>query len=145
MGTQKAYVINSPDLIKLIQKQPKIFSFPPIAAHFSKTVCASSKEAGDIVDFFATSEHVDDSDVTAFFKMFSHVLAPGPDLDSMNRVMIENIAKSMQRLGEVADQAPANSLMLYDWLKHEITLATTNSVYGLLNPFLDFKVEEAFW
>lgn len=137
------YIVNSPDLIKLIQKQPKVFAFPPIAAHFSKSFCLSSKEANDIIDINTNGDDGDFGYVPSFYKMLAPSLAPGPGLDEMNRVMIENVAISLESLAVPATKG--QKIMLSSWLRHEITVATTNSVYGPLNPFKDRKVEDAFW
>ena len=34
---------------------------------------------------------------------------------------------------------------MWQWIKHEITHATTESVYGPMNPYRDISVESGFW
>ncbi|KAL9622344.1 MAG: hypothetical protein Q9160_003355 [Pyrenula sp. 1 TL-2023] len=70
-------------------------------------------------------------------------LAPGPGLDAMTRIMVSNVAMSMERLDETVTEG--GSLQLRSWLRHEITLASSNAVYGPMNPFLNKEVEDAFW
>ena len=137
------YIVNSPSLIKLIQKQPKVFAFAPIVAHFLRSVCYSSKEANDIVEFNVDGEAGDRGYLATFNKISRPILAPGPDLDKMNRAMIENIVNFMPQLDRAAGLA--NTLMLSHWLRHQVTIATTNAIYGPSNPFLDLKVKKAFW
>jgi hypothetical protein len=71
-------------------------------------------------------------------------LLPGEGLDEMNRIAIQNIAASCDKLDSRAG-APPVRIKLMQWLRHEITMATSNSVYGPMNPFKDPKVEAEFW
>ncbi|KAL8629938.1 hypothetical protein Q9189_004375 [Teloschistes chrysophthalmus] len=69
-------------------------------------------------------------------------LAPGAGIDGMNRVMFQNLAGSLERL-RLTDGQPTR-IGLAEWTRHEITLATTNSVYGVHNPFKHPRIERAF-
>lgn len=83
-----------------------------------------------------------------YHKSLQPSLAPGPGLDAMNRIMIKNITISLDRLYPSRNDINGpmgKQIGLMKWLRHETTLATTNSVYGPLNPFKDPNVEEAFW
>lgn len=71
-------------------------------------------------------------------------LTPGINLDAMSRVMVQNTAESMERIRPEKDCAYRN-IGLMHWLRHELTMATTNAVYGPLNPFADRNIEEGFW
>lgn len=78
------------------------------------------------------------------YQVMRSALTPGADLDAMNRVMIQNLAASMERIRpEKGGSNPSISLM--HWLRHELTTATTNAVYGPLNPYADRNVEDGFW
>ena len=70
-------------------------------------------------------------------------LSAGHGLDEMNRVMIQNIAASLDSL----KPAPGTRIKigLAKWLRRSVTAATTNSVYGPQNPFKDLMVVDAFW
>ena len=139
----KVYVVDSPELIVSVQRQPKTLAFPPIEAKFAMTVCASSKEANDILNINVNGDEGDWGYSVSFYKALHPPLAPGPGLDGMNRVMVQNIAASLESLR--TGEGKPTKISLVRWLRHEITMATTNSVYGPLNPFKDPKVEEAFW
>lgn len=57
----------------------------------------------------------------------------------MNRVMAQEVAASIDRVkGEKAVQ-------LFEYIRHEITMASTESVYGPQNPFRDPVIEDSFW
>ena len=70
-------------------------------------------------------------------------LAPGAAFDSMNRIMIQNIATSMNTLTSSGESCV--KIRLFDWLRHCVTIATTNPVYGPQNPFKDPEIADAFW
>jgi hypothetical protein len=74
-----------------------------------------------------------------FYKAIHTPLAPGPDLDAMNRVMAEKIVDAMDGLKE------ERTVGLFEFIRHEITLATTDSIYGPHNPFKDIEIENSFW
>lgn len=71
-------------------------------------------------------------------------LTPGANLDAMNRVMIQSIAASVNRIRPEKGHSCVK-LSLMHWLRHELTMATTNAVYGPLNPYADRNVENGFW
>lgn len=139
----KMYVVNSLELIQAIQKQPKTLAFPPIEAKFANTICGVSPEAHKIL---ITNVNGDEGDWGLSMESYAAMraaLAPGAGLDKMNRVMIQNIA------GSLDDLIPAGSgyvnINLSHWLRDIVTLATTNSVYGPQNPFKDREVQDSFW
>lgn len=69
-------------------------------------------------------------------------LAFGEGLEQMTRVAIENVALSLDGLR--TDTGPVR-LNLVRWLRHEITLATSEAIYGPANPLRDLNVEDGFW
>jgi cytochrome P450 len=140
---QKMYVVTSPDLVQVIQKQHKILAFPPIQVKFSSAVCGSSKEAQAILETNVNGDEGEHGISMETHAAMRQALKPGPQLDDMNRHMIQEIAKSLDAL------APAPGLTktmgLYAWLRDAITTATTRSVYGPLNPYEDKAIADAFW
>ena len=70
-------------------------------------------------------------------------LAPGPGLDAMNRVMIKNITISLDHLYSSINNVNGpvgKRIGLMKWLRHQTTLATTNSVYG---PLIHSKIQKS--
>ncbi|CAG8958374.1 hypothetical protein HYFRA_00011051 [Hymenoscyphus fraxineus] len=139
----RLYVVNSTSLIPVVQRQYKTLAFPPIEAHASMRLCATSKIANEILGTNVNGEEGNWGFSMTFYKTILAPLAPGPDLDAMNRVMAQKVTDSMSRL--YAHQKGEKVVRLFDFIKHEITLATTDSVYGPSNPFKDPRIEKAFW
>ena len=137
------YVVTKPDLIQTAQKQHKTLAFPPIEAKFASKVCGASAETQAIL------EHNINGDEGNFgLSMESHAamrdaLKPSQQLDDMNRVMIQEVARSLDLLEPAKGQA--RRIGMYAWLKDSITTATTRSVYGPMNPYDDKAIIDAFW
>ncbi|KAF2708582.1 putative cytochrome P450 [Pleomassaria siparia CBS 279.74] len=135
------YVITSPQLVSTVQRMTKTLAFEPIVAMATQRVSGCSPQGNSIIQYNIDGSQGDRGYVITFFKTMHPALAPGPSLDAMNRIMIQNIAKSADALAT----SPVNRLNLCKWLRHELTIATTYSVYGPANPMADAKVEDAFW
>jgi hypothetical protein len=135
----RLYVINSMSLIPTAQKQFKTLAFPPLEAMAAKNICGSSKVANDILDTNINGDDGPRSYSASHYPAVRVPLSPGKGLDAMNRVMAEKVATSID--GMRTNQ----SVKLFEFISHEITIATTDSVYGPQNPFKDPKVEESFW
>ena len=143
MPGQKMYIVTKPELIQVIQKQPKALAFPPIEAKFATKICGSSDEVHRIL---MKNLNGDDGDWGLSMDSYAGMraaLSPGPGLDDMNRVMIQNIAASLDSLKPAPDSR--TKIGLAKWLRGTVTQATTNSVYGPQNPFKDSEVADAFW
>ncbi|KUI69476.1 25-hydroxycholesterol 7-alpha-hydroxylase [Cytospora mali] len=140
---QKMYVVTKPELIQSVQKQHKTLAFPPIEAKFASKVCGASLEAQAIL-----SKNVNGDEGNFGLSMESYAamrtaLKPGSQLDDMNRVMIQEIARSLDLLEPAKGQSRRTSI--YAWLRDSITTATTISVYGPMNPYNDKAIADAFW
>ncbi|KAI0485250.1 cytochrome P450 [Xylariaceae sp. FL0804] len=140
---QKMYVVTRPELIQTVQKQHKILAFPPIEAKFSSKVCGVSLEAQAILDKNVNGDEGDFGLSMESYSAMRAALKPGSDLDDMNRVMIEEVAKSIDLLQPKDGQS--RKIGLNTWLRDAITTATTRSVYGPMNPFEDKAIADAFW
>ncbi|KAI1080056.1 cytochrome P450 [Whalleya microplaca] len=140
---QKMYVVTTPELIQTAQKQHKTLAFPPIEAKFASKVCGASPEAQAILDKNVNGDEGDFGLSMESYAAMRAGLQPGSQLDDMNRVMIQEIAKSLDLLQPA--QGEARKIGMYAWLRDAITTATTRSVYGPLNPYDDKAVADAFW
>ncbi|KAI0521198.1 cytochrome P450 [Xylaria bambusicola] len=120
--SQKMYVVTSPALVQLVQKQHKTLAFPPIEAKFASTVCGTSKEAQSIL---AKTVNGDDGDF-------------GLSMESYE-------AMRSSRTQLQPNKGETKALSMYSWLRDAITTATTPSVYGPMNPYDDPGIIDALW
>ena len=137
------YIVTTPELIQAIQKQPKVLAFPPIEASFATRVCGTSEEAHKILMRNVNGDEGDWGLSMDTYAAIKDATAPGPQLDKVNDVMVQNIAASLDNLERLAEQH--ENIGLAEWLRSVVTAATTNSVYGPQNPFKDHAVEDGFW
>lgn len=139
MPGARLYVVNSTSLITAVQRRSQILAFPPIEAKFTVGLCGSSEAANAMLDPNANGEEGTWGYLTTFHDMIHAALAPGPELDAMNRVMAQKVSASIDRIN---DRKVVN---LFQYIKHEIALATTDSVYGPHNPFDNTGIVDDFW
>lgn len=140
---QKMYVVTKPELVQTVQKQHKILAFPPIEAKFASTVCGASLEAQAILGRNVNGDEGDFGLSMESYAAMRAALQPGALLDDMNRVMIKEIADSLDLLEPAKGQS--RKIGMYSWLRDAITTATTRSVYGPMNPYDDKAIADAFW
>jgi cytochrome P450 len=143
MPGQKMYVVTSPELIQAVQKQPKVLAFPPVEGKFASAICGISPEAHTILLNNLNGDEGDWGLSMDTYVAMRGALTSGAGLDAMNRVMIDNIAAFLDDIKPAGQNTRQVSLV--KWLRHSVTLATTNSVYGPSNPFKDDGIAEAFW
>lgn len=104
MPRSKIYVINTVQLVRTVHRQPEVLAFPPLEAKLAMVVCDSSKEANDILKSNMNGDEGDWGYSMEFYKSMHPALAPGEGLDSMNRVMIQNVAASIESVEAHRDQ-----------------------------------------
>jgi hypothetical protein len=143
MPGNKMYVVTSTELIQSIQKQHQILAFPPIEAKFVGQITGVSAHAHKIAMTNTTGEEGEWGLSVDCYAAMRAALTAGPGLDEMNRVMIQNIAGSLDVL--IPPGAQQVTIKLSRWLRDIITLATTNAVYGPENPFKDKEIQDSFW
>jgi hypothetical protein len=141
----RLYVINSLPLITAVQRQFHTLAFPPLEAKLASSVCGISKEANDILMTNVNGEDGHWGYSITFYKMLHGPLSPGKDLDAMNRVMVRKVEESISSLMEWVKGEGKVKVKLFEFVRREITLATTDSVYGPENPFKNPEIGEAFW
>ncbi|KAL1610812.1 hypothetical protein SLS60_002483 [Paraconiothyrium brasiliense] len=70
-------------------------------------------------------------------------LAPGEDLDSMNRIMLQALEESSEEW--VPRGSESRRTPLFEWVKEVLFLPTTNGVYGPENPYRDNGARKDYW
>lgn len=135
----RLYIVNSISLISSVQRQFKTLAFPPLEAKAAIGVCGPSQTATDILNTNTNGEEGEWGYSMTFYKMIHTPLAPGPELDAMNRVMAQKISASIDRIKS------QRVVHLFDFVRNEIAIATTDSVYGPQNPFNDRAIVDSFW
>jgi hypothetical protein len=130
------YIVNSTELIPLLQKQWRTVSFAAIAADAGFTV-GMSKEAVRIMHQDLTSEH---GFSVSWPRFIIPAMSPGKNLDAMNRRAVEVLAEEMKTLNAKGTVR----LGLSRCSRQTMVIATTEAVWGPQNPYRDPAVAEAW-
>lgn len=130
------YIINSTALIPVVQRQQKTISFSPVEARAAHNVMGGSSLSNDIL----TSDIESPNCYLETFRTYTHpTLMPGQYLDAMNRTSVQRISASLDKLGE--QDGGRQVISLFAWVTTEMSLASTDAVYGPRNPFRAQKLE----
>lgn len=136
------YVVNSAALIASVQRQTRVLSFEALKVKAATNIAGSSEKANNIVDSEEFGGKGSGGYAAAFHNRLLAELSPqGDALHAMNQGAVQNIAKS---LATRSHEGP-RSTNLFEWVKHEVSMITTDTVYGRDNPFRTTEVEESFW
>lgn len=134
--------MNDARLASEIQRKPKTFSFDPFV------ILAAERLAGTTSHGLALIREDIHGDchvrglVADSHERFHKFLNSSSCLESMSCDMAANMAAALSNLASTSDSV----VNLSQWMKRTISVASTNAVYGLLNPFAtDSRVYGAFW
>lgn len=113
----------------------------PMIAKAAIMVSGFSKVGADIINTNTNGEDGDVGYVNTFHDAIHPAVSPGRNLDALNRMMLGLVASQFDEQAKHQKQ----NVTFYEWVRRQITLATTNSVYGPGNPYRDTAIEQAFW
>ncbi|CAN8101260.1 unnamed protein product [Discula destructiva] len=133
----RMYIINSPKLIPMVQKLWRTVSFAAIEAQTAANIFLCSKAGNEVI---GRGLMADDSQTGTFAAPIHPALKPGANLDDTVKAAAQTIAASLD--GLQAGGSGENNL--FDWIRDEIVLATSDAVYGPHNPFRDPQVLSAW-
>jgi hypothetical protein len=138
MPGQRIYVINTLSLIPPLQRQIKTIAFAPIEAQAAATVMGVGPAGNSIIG----SENMRElgSYLATFVPSTHPALSPGPGLNAINGAAIRHISDSLAKFRETG----LFTVELFTWVRRELFMATTESIYGAKNPFRDPALEQAW-
>lgn len=132
----KIYVVGSPSVMRSVQQNSKALSFDPFIEFSAKRMAGLSPSTIDLMKSKQASGN-------SLFQDIVHGMLPtllGEPLDHMNERMIRLLRPFMDEFGSSGE-----TIDWYEWVRHAITIASTDSSYGDMNPYKDRKIEESFW
>ncbi|KAI5917141.1 cytochrome P450 oxidoreductase [Camillea tinctor] len=134
----RIYVVNETSLVLAIERQAKVLAFAPIEAAATVNLLGMSEKANKTLKWDSTS---DDGHFITFHKAFRPTLSPGSGLDAMIRKSVQCLAVSLDDLRRKS----SIDTTLFEWIRHEIVMATTDAEFGPDNPFRDPTFENAWY
>ncbi|KAI0191895.1 hypothetical protein F4808DRAFT_465278 [Astrocystis sublimbata] len=134
------YIVNSPSLITSVQNRFRILSFPAIEAGIAAKVFGVTEVTNKVFRHNLTS---DEGYLMSFPKYVHSALGAGPGRDAMNRRAVQVVASSLNTLA--GTENGFRTVHMFQWIRHELLIATTEGVYGPKNPFRDPTMERAWY
>ena len=144
---KRTYVVCSPELVIAAQKDTKNLSFAPFVIAFAPRMFNVGKDDMDIISLNNDGRQGDWGLVPETHNGTYAALAPGQELDWMTRTMLDMMSTSLQALHDnIGKSSEGLEVNLYEWLRAEMSVASTEAVYGPENPFKrEAGLVEAFW
>ncbi len=136
----RVYVVNSPDLVLAVQRQPKKLSFWFLQVTFAVGMAGLSKEAAMALQDNVQGEDDRPSLFMDGMRATHKELKPCEGLDQLTLAAVQKLTQSMESF-------PSNGpvqMDLWYWVSHAMIASTTDSVYGPKNPFRDPNIVDAF-
>lgn len=131
----KFYVPTSPELLQAVQRQ-RALSFDAILDFSVSNMSGiKSKKTIDMMKTKALGGG-------GLSNVIMHAMNPklsGEGLDRMNLRMVRLLRPFLDQLEGQSEED------LYRWCRDTITAASTDAVYGPLNPYKDQEVVDAWW
>ncbi|KAJ5703958.1 hypothetical protein N7493_011096 [Penicillium malachiteum] len=136
MVFNKVYIIKSPKLVSAVRRNHRTMSFEPLVTSTSKCVAGVSGPGLQLLRGKESQGQGLGHEVIA-------ALRPtllGEGLDQMNTTMVECLHQGVQEL-----KSHDGVLDLYDWCSLVTTIASTDAVYGPMNPYKEDKARKSYW
>ncbi|KFY03257.1 hypothetical protein O988_01600 [Pseudogymnoascus sp. VKM F-3808] len=133
-------IVNTPELLSHVDKQPKAIAFAPIAALVIDKLSGLSKAGSKTVLDRTMGPDKMDGYMNAVMVDIHITLAPGPKLRAITTQVAYDLNESMAKL-----HGKTTRMNLLYWFRHVFGMSSTNGIYGPENPFKDAKVEAGFW
>ncbi|KAI1335014.1 cytochrome P450 [Xylariaceae sp. FL0016] len=134
----RLYVINSTALIPIVQRHTRVMSFSPILVALTTTMVGISKPGRDVAFYEPLENH---GFALGVSRTIHESLAPGKRLDALNRRAIRCLADSLDHFASVGKP---RTVKMYEWITHEVMMATTEGVYGPKNPYRNAQTRKAW-
>ena len=131
------YAIKSGKLVSAVQRNHRFLSFDPLLTQSAKRIGGVTGDGLKLLQEKRGGGGGLNQEVV-------HAMHPallGPGLDQMNQKMISGLCASFDALSGNG----VNTLDLWEWCKHSITIASTRAVWGPKDPFESETLRSAFW
>ena len=140
--TGQIYVINDAHLAATVQRRTDAFSFDPFVLMAAERLAGTTPEGMKLVRQGIASSHPKQGVVFDTQDRFHKLLNLNTNLAIMSQEMFRNTAAALHTLDHSGDTV----IDLSSWTKEVISIASTNTIYGPMNPFAkNSQVYRAFW
>ena len=139
LATQKVYVVNTPELSKVIERNTKTLSFMPLEIAVSERILRIGK--GDIARIRDAMSF--DNGQSGYMRQLHNIHHEMLNVGSVVNSMRDN---GFREIASYLSSMQDKNVDLFRWTRHVLTTTCTTAVWGRKNPFLeDRELEDAFW
>jgi len=136
----RQYIVASPALISLVQRNAKTLSFEVIVSELTSRMAPSDPGADIIIKRGLETRDPAHSLLLAMHDLQIENLGPGKVLDNMSGTQLQEMARMVDEIDSGVTTG------LFQWLRHLVTISNMLAVYGPNNIMaLDPSLEEDFW
>ncbi|KAK6220960.1 hypothetical protein QIS74_04952 [Colletotrichum tabaci] len=138
----KFYVISERKFVASIQRNAKTISFAPFAAKAARTFSGATEKAASLQDHLEGGPEAKEFD-----RVQRTMLAAGPELDEMSHVATRVKLELVDKLAVDATRSSGSAaeIDLFAWVRHAVSISSTEGFFGPLNPFKNPEHETDFW
>ncbi|KAI1910060.1 hypothetical protein LOZ12_004733 [Ophidiomyces ophidiicola] len=138
--SSKVYVVTSPALIAAAQRKSRVISFEPFPTIAAERLAGIK---GPRLEALREPRRGGGG----LNNRVMHVMSPtllNEGLDQMNSRMVATLKEWVDGLSSVGDGGH-RAFDLYAWCRQILTIASTDAVYGPLNPYRPTSIQDAAW
>jgi hypothetical protein len=136
------YMVNLTTLLASVQRKLQVLSFEALKVRAAINIAGPSQKANDIVNSGRFGGKDSGGYAASFHKRTHAELSPpGDALHVMKRSVLSNVTSSLAN----TNAHPSSDTSLFEWIKHEVGMITTDAVYSPNNPFRQPEKERSFW
>jgi hypothetical protein len=137
MLSGKVYVVNTPELVSIIQRNSKTLSPYPFIVAYLQPLLGLDDSTLAIIQYNMYSR---DSYAHEVHSMHQQTISPGATLNQMQNRAFEELAGLLNKVHKPV------TMSIYSWVKDIFMEFNTSAVWGLENPFtVDPTFATAFW
>ena len=140
--SQRIYVVNSTKLINAVHRSHRTLQYAPLASSFTANLAGCSPRTRRILkqntDLKGGTWGLYHDSLTAIHD----ALGTGKRLDKSNFTMMTDVFRSCEGLHQQGD---LTRIDLADWIRHVVTSATSDGIYGPQSPLRSAENEKHFW
>ncbi|KAI2368225.1 hypothetical protein LOY91_004559 [Ophidiomyces ophidiicola] len=134
---KKLYVIKSASLVSKVQRLSKIISFDPVLRGLTHRMTGINGDGLKLLQ----ETNVHGRGLQGALSRSMHSCLIGPGVDKMNDSMLRHLKIAIDNI-TTSSNLPID---LHGWCRQVAIAASTESIWGELNPFKSVEVQDAFW
>jgi hypothetical protein len=132
----RIYVINGADLVPAMQKEWRLLSF----AFFTTQAGSGVGMSKSSIEVMKTDLAKDHGFAISWPVQIKPLMGPGETLDVINRNAVAILSADVAKL----QAGGPTTLRFWDWTRELLFTATTEAVFGPMNPYRDAGVKKAW-